>query len=99
MQGKKADALVAYLRDPTSCTYSPTNPLVSRGEIDFEFLFNNRQMHCELFDSAFVAMIRSIGITSRLITRFRSGEYNHIGRYYLVRQGHRHTLAIIYLAT
>ena len=54
------------------------------------FLFVHRQGHCELFASALAAMTRSIGLRSRVITGYRTGEYNRIGGYYIVRESNAH---------
>jgi transglutaminase-like putative cysteine protease len=55
------------------------------------FLFDTRSGHCEYFASALTVMLRDIGIPSRLVNGFRSGEYNEIGRDWIVRQYDAHS--------
>jgi protein-glutamine gamma-glutamyltransferase len=55
------------------------------------FLFETKKGHCEYFASAMAIMLRSIGIPSRLINGFQSGEYNQIGGHWIVRQYNAHS--------
>lgn len=65
-------------------THADQDPVV-------QFLFDQRQGHCELFASALAAMCRSIGLPARVITGYRASEYNRIGGYYVVRRSHAHS--------
>lgn len=72
-------------------TYQMSNPRVANADDPMvEFLFNHRRGHCELFASALAAMTRSIGMQARVVTGYRVSEFNHIGRYYVVRHSHAH---------
>jgi hypothetical protein len=55
------------------------------------FLFETRSGHCEYFASAMTVMLRCLGIPARLVNGFRSGEYNEIGRDWIVRQYDAHS--------
>lgn len=55
------------------------------------FLFDVRSGHCEYFASSMAVMLRQIGIPSRLVNGFRTGEYNNIGGNWTVRQHHAHS--------
>lgn len=55
------------------------------------FLFNSKQGHCEYFASAMAIMLRCIGIPSRIVNGFQAGEYNELGRDFIVRQSNAHT--------
>jgi protein-glutamine gamma-glutamyltransferase len=54
------------------------------------FLFTTRQGHCEYFASAMVAMCRSVGIYSRLVTGYVAAEYNQASGHYTVRESNAH---------
>jgi protein-glutamine gamma-glutamyltransferase len=86
----KALAIEAYLRSHYS--YS----LVLRGTPNSKdplamFLFTIREGHCEYFASAMTVMLRQIGIPARLVNGFLAGEYNSIGRNWIVRQCDAHS--------
>lgn len=54
------------------------------------FLFEARKGHCELFASAMVLMLRSVGVAARLTEGFAPGEYQPDGDYYVVRGRNAH---------
>jgi transglutaminase-like putative cysteine protease len=54
------------------------------------FLFERRRGHCELFASAMVLLLRTVGVPARLATGFRGGEYNEFSQSYTVRQSMAH---------
>jgi hypothetical protein len=55
------------------------------------FLTDFRRGHCEFFAGAMTLMLQSLDIEARLVTGFRSDEYNTWGEgYYIVRQSHAH---------
>lgn len=55
------------------------------------FLYDFKRGHCEYFAGAMTLMLQSLGIEARMVTGFRSDEYNNWGDgYYIVRQSHAH---------
>ncbi|MCX7856765.1 MAG: DUF3488 and transglutaminase-like domain-containing protein [Deltaproteobacteria bacterium] len=62
-----------------------------------KFLFENKKGNCEFFASAFVLMLRVANVPSRLVLGFVGGEYNEMGKYYIVRQKNAHTWAEVYI--
>lgn len=54
------------------------------------FLFERKRGHCELFASAMVLLLRTVGVPARLVTGFRGGEYNEFSQSYTVRQSMAH---------
>jgi len=54
------------------------------------FLFKRKRGHCELFASAMVLLLRSVGVPARLATGFRGGEYNEYSQSFTVRQSMAH---------
>src|SRR3989475_543688 len=55
-----------------------------------DFLFARRAGHCELFSSAMVLMLRSLGIPARNVTGYFGGRRTDAG-YYAVRAGDAHS--------
>ncbi|HZX94635.1 MAG TPA: DUF3488 and transglutaminase-like domain-containing protein [Myxococcales bacterium] len=55
-----------------------------------DFLFRRRAGHCELFSSAMVLMLRSLGIPARNVTGYYGGQRTDAG-YYAVRAGDAHS--------
>jgi len=85
----RALAIQNYLR--THFTYSlqlsrraPRDPLA-------EFLFERRQGHCEYFASAMAVMLRTLGIPSRVVNGFRTGEFNDLTSQYVIRASNAHS--------
>ena len=54
------------------------------------FLFERRKGHCEYFATAMVALLRTLGIPSRMATGFQSGIYNPITDLWLIRASDAH---------
>jgi transglutaminase-like putative cysteine protease len=85
----KARALETYLR--THFGYSlqlsrtvPHDPLAN-------FLFERKQGHCEYFASSMAVMLRTLGIPSRVVNGFRTGEFNDLTSQYVVRASNAHS--------
>lgn len=49
-----------------------------------QFLFEDKQGHCEFFASSFALLLRAAGVPCRLVGGYVGGEYNELGGYYLV---------------
>lgn len=85
----KTAAMERYLRANYGYTLDlngpqPANPLAY-------FLFERRAGHCEYFASAMVIMLRTRGIPARYITGFLPGQFNDVGRDYIVRASDAHS--------
>ncbi|MEX0937383.1 MAG: DUF3488 and transglutaminase-like domain-containing protein [Pirellulales bacterium] len=91
-------ALEAYLRDSGRFVYSlappQRDPTIDPVE---DFIVNNPSGHCEYFASAMTLMLRSVGISSRMVIGFRASEWNSLLEAYVVRQLHAHTWVEAYL--
>ena len=85
----KATAIDGYLRSHFTYTLQ-LPPTVPRDPIA-NFLFERKQGHCEYFASAMAVMLRAIGIPSRLVNGFRTGEFNDVTSQYLVRASNAHS--------
>jgi protein-glutamine gamma-glutamyltransferase len=55
------------------------------------FLFERKQGHCEYFASSMAVLLRSIGIPSRVVNGFRTGEFNDVNSQYVVRARNAHS--------
>jgi hypothetical protein len=61
------------------------------------FLFQSKSGHCEYFAAAMAVLLRAAGIPTRLINGFMMGEYNPVGRDYIVRESDAHTWVEVYV--
>jgi transglutaminase-like putative cysteine protease len=85
----KARALETYLRTHFGYTLQlsrtvPHDPLA-------DFLFERKQGHCEYFASSMAVMLRTLGIPSRVVNGFRTGEFNDLTSQYVVRASNAHS--------
>jgi transglutaminase-like putative cysteine protease len=70
--------------------------LGQRHQID-QFMFQTRRGFCEHYASAFVYMMRSAGIPSRVIAGYQGGEINPVNRTVIVHQFDAHAWAEVWL--
>jgi hypothetical protein len=85
----KVRAVETYLRTHFGYTLQlsrtvPHDPLAN-------FLFERKQGHCEYFASSMAVMLRSLGIPSRVVNGFRTGEFNDLTSQYVVRASNAHS--------
>ena len=90
----RAAAVEQYLRTHYRYTLqlpraAPRDPLAS-------FLFERKEGHCEYFASSMAIMLRTLGIPSRIITGFRTGEFNDLTGQYVVRASDAHSWVEVY---
>src|SRR5262245_60421294 len=62
-----------------------------------EFLFGARAGNCEYFSAALAVMLRAIDIPARVVGGFQRGEWNHYGRYFMVRLSDAHAWVEAYV--
>jgi len=55
------------------------------------FLFQKRAGHCEYFATAMAVMLRTVGIPSRYVNGFQTGEYNDVAGDLVVRASDAHS--------
>jgi protein-glutamine gamma-glutamyltransferase len=85
----KAAAIERYLR--TNFGYTLQLPRTVPRDPVANFLFDRKQGHCEYFASAMAIMLRTLGIPSRVVNGFRTGEFNDLTSQYLVRASNAHS--------
>jgi transglutaminase-like putative cysteine protease len=76
--------------------YTLTPPRLGRNSVD-EFLFETRRGFCEHYSSAFVVLMRFLGIPARVVTGYQGGELNPIDGFVTVRQSDAHAWAEVWL--
>lgn len=62
-----------------------------------EFLFRRRVGFCEHYAAAFATLMRLAGVPARVVTGYLGGEYNEIGRFYVVRESDAHAWCEVWL--
>jgi transglutaminase-like putative cysteine protease len=85
----KATTVERYLR--THFGYTLQLPRTVPHDPVANFLFERKQGHCEYFASAMAIMLRTLGIPSRVVNGFRTGEFNDLTSQYLVRASNAHS--------
>jgi transglutaminase-like putative cysteine protease len=85
----KAVALQSYLQ--TRYQYTLDQGSISAKDPLANFLFVRKAGHCEYFATAMTMMLRTLGIPSRYINGFQTGEYNDVGGDFIVRASDAHS--------
>ena len=91
----KAAAIERYLRDNYGYTLDLGN--VASSDPVAYFLFDRKMGHCEYFASSMAVMLRSIGIPSRIVNGFRTGEFNDLTGSYIIRARDAHSWVEVYV--
>jgi len=86
---QQATTIERYLA--TKYHYTLEQPTVPPRDPIANFLFERKQGHCEYFASAMVLMLRTIGISSRVVNGFHGGQYNDVTGSYIVRASDAHS--------
>lgn len=76
--------------------YTLSPPTLGRDSID-EFLFDTRLGFCEHYASAFVVLMRELGIPARVVTGYQGGEVNPFDDTLIVRQSDAHAWTEVWL--
>ncbi|QDL38163.1 transglutaminaseTgpA domain-containing protein [Rhodoferax sediminis] len=63
-----------------------------------EFWFDRKQGFCEHIASAFVVLMRALGVPARVVTGYQGGERNSLDGFWVVRQSDAHAWAEVWLA-
>ncbi len=90
----KTAAVEGYLRSHYGYTLDLTGP-PPKDPLAY-FLFEKRAGHCEYFAAAMTVMLRSLGIPARYVNGFLTGEYNDVGRDFVVRASDAHSWVEVY---
>jgi hypothetical protein len=89
---ERALALERHFHVPGEYRYSLSLNVPRQPQLDpiEDFVAYHRTGNCEYFASALTLMLRSQGIPARLVVGYKGGNYNAVGRYYVVQQRHAH---------
>ena len=90
-----ARALAMFREQPFRYTFEP--PRLGRHSAD-DFLFETLAGFCEHYSSAFVVLMRNLGIPARVVTGYQGGERNPVDGYWVVRQADAHAWAEVWFA-
>jgi transglutaminase-like putative cysteine protease len=89
------DRALAFFRDE-AFYYTLRPPRLGVDAVD-DFLFVTRRGFCEHYASAFVVLMRAAGMPARVVTGYQGGEFNPLGRYWVIRQRDAHAWAEVWL--
>lgn len=91
---ERVDRAISFLQ--RQCSYSLNQPFA--GDIDpvEYFLFENKAGSCEHFATALALILRAMQIPARPVSGYTMGDWNDVGKFYTVRQGHAHTWVEVY---
>lgn len=92
---QRINAVLRYFRDE-SFRYTLHPPALGRNATD-EFLFATRAGFCEHYLSAFVVLMRAMGIPARVINGYQGGEINPVDGFMTLRQSDAHAWAEVWL--
>lgn len=92
---QRIDAVLRHFREQTFY-YTLQPPLLGEHSMD-DFLFSTRAGFCEHYSSAFVVLMRAMGIPSRVVTGYQGGELNQVDGYLVVRQSDAHAWAEVWM--
>lgn len=84
----KAAAIERYLQ--THFGYTLELPQTAVKDPIANFLFERKRGHCEYFASSMAVMLRTLRVPSRVVTGFRSDEFNDLTGSYVVRAKDAH---------
>ncbi|CAG2154238.1 transglutaminaseTgpA domain-containing protein [Cupriavidus plantarum] len=76
--------------------YTLSPPPLGSQQVD-SFVFDTHRGFCEHYASSFVFLMRAAGVPARVVTGYQGGEYNTIGRHYIVRQSDAHAWAEVWI--
>ncbi len=89
------DAMLHFFHEK-KFSYTLEPPLLGEQAVD-EFLFSTQAGFCEHYASAFVVLMRAMGIPARVVTGYQGGEINPVDGYMEIRQADAHAWAEVWL--
>jgi transglutaminase-like putative cysteine protease len=95
---QKISRVFDYLTTSGNYQYSLIIPTVDKSLDPIEdFLFVRKTGHCEYFASSLALLLRSAGVSTRLVTGYKGLDVNRAGGYFQVRQLFSHAWVEAYL--
>jgi protein-glutamine gamma-glutamyltransferase len=96
--GPQAMIQAAFARLRTGNYRYTLDPGVYGNNTADEFWFDRKEGFCEHIASAFVVLMRGLGIPARIVTGYQGGERNPVDGYWVLRQSDAHAWAEVWLA-
>ncbi len=95
---EKVRALEHWLKSNYKYSLNPPSAVPSEADAVEYFLFDwiHRRGHCEYFSTSLAVLSRSIGIPSRVVTGYTTGNYNLLRNRYVVQERHAHAWVEIF---
>ncbi|MFB3105674.1 MAG: transglutaminaseTgpA domain-containing protein, partial [Pseudomonadales bacterium] len=90
------EAVLSHIRTELF-SYTLQPPVLRRENSIDEFWFDTRAGFCTHYAGAFVFMLRSVGIPTRMVGGYQGGEINPISNHLVVRQYDAHAWAEVWL--
>lgn len=87
-------AMRLFAAAPFAYTLSP--PPLGKAQVD-SFLFDTKRGFCEHYASSFVFLMRAAGVPARVVLGYQGGEFNPLGKHYVIRQSDAHAWAEVWL--
>ncbi len=86
---ERVNRAIAFLQ--RQCDYSlAQSETGGMDPVEF-FVFENKSGSCEHFATALALILRVMQIPARPVSGYTMGEWNDVGKFFTVRQGHAHT--------
>ncbi|MCZ6641687.1 MAG: DUF3488 and transglutaminase-like domain-containing protein [Gammaproteobacteria bacterium] len=95
--GTFIEAVLRHIRQELY-SYTLQPPTLPREHSIDEFWFDTRAGFCTHYAGAFVFMLRSVGIPTRMVGGYQGGEINPISNHLVVRQYDAHAWAEVWMA-
>lgn len=92
-----SDKITAIRNHFAKCRYSTNIEITPTFDPMLYFLLEKPAANCEYFASGTAVLLRIAGIPCRYITGYAGGEYNLLGKYWVVRQRDAHAWVEAYL--
>jgi transglutaminase-like putative cysteine protease len=89
------NAVLRFFREE-KFSYTLEPPPLGQHSVD-DFLFSTRAGFCEHYASAFVVLMRALGIPARVVTGYQGGEMNAVDGFMTVRQSDAHAWAEVWI--
>jgi hypothetical protein len=91
----RINAVLSFFRHE-NFFYTLEPPALGRNSID-DFLFTTKSGFCEHYASAFVFIMRAMGIPARVVTGYQGGTQNMVDGFFEIRQSDAHAWAEVWL--
>lgn len=94
------DGLLDYIRTQNyRYTLSPGISAAANGQAIDQFWLTTRSGFCEHYASAFVALMRMMGVPARVVMGYRGAEVNSVDGLYVIRNSNAHAWAEVWVAS